>query len=198
MDRAGSRAGPRAGARERHCRRSRRILVLEFSDCRGAGPVARRVFKQLGYRVTTKVFPDVYAFVGALAKSGAHGPQAGAQGWIADYPAASNFFAIMSCATAGDHANNAARFCSPRLDAEVKWASALQARDPGAAARLWIKVDRDATDLAAIAPTVTLRAVDVVSKRVGNYQYHPLWGVLLDQIWVCNATRPRSAPRACR
>jgi hypothetical protein len=25
---------------------------------------------------------------------------------------------------------------------------------------------------------------DLISKRVGNYQYNPLWGVLLAQLWV--------------
>jgi len=29
-----------------------------------------------------------------------------------------------------------------------------------------------------------LRAVALVSPRVGNYQYHPLWFTLLDQLWV--------------
>jgi hypothetical protein len=28
------------------------------------------------------------------------------------------------------------------------------------------------------------RNVDFVSKRVGNHQYNPQWGVLLDQLWV--------------
>ena len=31
---------------------------------------------------------------------------------------------------------------------------------------------------------LTPRNVDLVSKRVGNYQHHPLFGVLLDQLWV--------------
>jgi hypothetical protein len=26
--------------------------------------------------------------------------------------------------------------------------------------------------------------VDFVSERVGNYQQHPLFGILLDQLWV--------------
>jgi hypothetical protein len=29
-----------------------------------------------------------------------------------------------------------------------------------------------------------LRDVQLVSRRVGNYQYHPLWFTLLDQLWV--------------
>ena len=27
-------------------------------------------------------------------------------------------------------------------------------------------------------------AVEFVSERVGNYQYSPQWGVLLNQLWV--------------
>jgi ABC-type transport system substrate-binding protein len=63
-------------------------------------------------------------------------------------------------------------------------ALSLQSRDPTAAARLWTKIDRDATDTSAIVPTHNSRSVDLVSKRVGNYQHHPLFGVLLDQLWV--------------
>ncbi len=46
-----------------------------------------------------------------------------------------------------------------------------------------VDADRSATDAAAIVPMYTLRSVDVVSERVGNYQ-HPFWGVLLNQLWV--------------
>ena len=31
---------------------------------------------------------------------------------------------------------------------------------------------------------IVSRNVDLVSKRVGNFQHHPLFGVLLDQLWV--------------
>jgi hypothetical protein len=33
-------------------------------------------------------------------------------------------------------------------------------------------------------PTVNLNTVDFISARVGNYQFHPQWGLLLDQLWV--------------
>ncbi len=111
-------------------------------------------------------------------------PQAGFNAWFADYPAASNFFALVSCSTACDPAINGSRFCSPEFEAKLKRATAVQARDQSAAAKLWAEVDRDATGLAAVVPTHTPSDLDLVSKRVGNYQYHPLWGVLLDQLWV--------------
>jgi hypothetical protein len=60
----------------------------------------------------------------------------------------------------------------------------LQSRDQAAAARRWTQIDRDATDATAIVPMYTSRSVDLVSKRVENYEHNPLFGVLLDQLWV--------------
>jgi len=28
------------------------------------------------------------------------------------------------------------------------------------------------------------QGVDLVSKRVGNYQRNPVWGIILSQLWV--------------
>jgi peptide/nickel transport system substrate-binding protein len=111
-------------------------------------------------------------------------PQAGLSGWQADYPAASIFFALVSCSTLGDRSLNASRFCSREFQTKVNRAIALQARDQAAAAKLWEEVDRDNTSLAAVVPTHTPRDIDLVSKRVGNYQHHPLYGVMVDQLWV--------------
>jgi hypothetical protein len=33
-------------------------------------------------------------------------------------------------------------------------------------------------------PTYNSKWIGLVSKRVGNYQFHPEWGVLFDQLWV--------------
>jgi hypothetical protein len=35
-----------------------------------------------------------------------------------------------------------------------------------------------------MVPTSNRRSVDFVAKRVGHYEYHPQWGVLLDLLWV--------------
>ena len=39
-------------------------------------------------------------------------------------------------------------------------------------------------EAAPAVPFANLRAIAVVSERLENYQYHPLWGTLLDQLWV--------------
>jgi len=146
---------------------------------------ARSLFTRLGYRVSVKVFPEITAYFDALAKTPPSGlPQAAINGWFADYPAASNFFGIVSCSTVGDPSTNLSGFCSHEFEAKLKHAIVLQAQDQDAAAKLWTEVDRDLTNLAPLVPTYTPRNVDLVSKRVGNYQHHPLFGVLLDQLWV--------------
>ena len=40
------------------------------------------------------------------------------------------------------------------------------------------------TDQAPWLALVDPRGTDLVSARVGNYQRHLQWGVLLDQLWV--------------
>ena len=84
----------------------------------------------------------------------------------------------------GDPRISLSGFCSRQLDAKVRRATAVQAQNREAAARLWAGADRDVTNSAPLVPAYTPRNVDLVSKRVGNYQHHPLFGVLLDQLWV--------------
>jgi peptide/nickel transport system substrate-binding protein len=63
-------------------------------------------------------------------------------------------------------------------------ASAAQVQDPAAATTLWQGVEMALLAQAPLVPVYNGRAVDFVSKRVGNYQYHPQLGGLLDQLWV--------------
>jgi hypothetical protein len=63
-------------------------------------------------------------------------------------------------------------------------ALALHRTDLYLANRLWARIDRAVVDQAPVAPLFTLQEVDIVSSRVGNYQYQPQWGALLDQLWV--------------
>jgi len=159
-------------------------VTFWFLGSAAEGRLMRSLFTSLGYHASVKFFSDGRKYYTALAKTTTTQLQAGTNGWLADYPAPSNFFTILRCSQAHDPTENSARFCSRPLEREIDHALALQSQDPAAAAAAWAKVDRDATDAVAILPTYTPRSVDLVSKRVGNYQHHPLWGVLLDQLWV--------------
>jgi ABC-type transport system substrate-binding protein len=62
--------------------------------------------------------------------------------------------------------------------------SALEARSPGIAAEKWRQIDRQLTNDATWLPLYNPRVPVALSERVGNYQYHPFWQLLLDQLWV--------------
>jgi ABC-type transport system substrate-binding protein len=74
--------------------------------------------------------------------------------------------------------------CDGGIDAQVRHASALQSRDPAAAGEEWSRIERELVDRAPWVPLYNPRTVTLLSSRVGNYQYHPFWNVLLDQLWV--------------
>ena len=143
------------------------------------------VLRKLGYRVTFKTpgdnvyYPTVYD-----SRTGA---QAGLMTWIADYPAAADYFQLLRCSSfrAGTPANlNVAEYCDRTTDALIARAEQLEPTDPQRAAAMWAQADRRAVALAPFAPMYVQRAVDLVSRRVGDYEFSPQWGVLVDQLWV--------------
>ena len=76
-------------------------------------------------------------------------------------------------------------FCDRGVDAEVARALTLdQSGDRAAANALWAQIDRKVTDAAPAVMAFNPSDVAFVSKRVGNFQHHPEWQVLLDQLWV--------------
>jgi hypothetical protein len=75
-------------------------------------------------------------------------------------------------------------FCDPALDRKLHETAELQSRDPKAANEAWARLERQVVDSAIIVPVITPEATDFVSERVGNYQRHPLFGMLISQVWV--------------
>jgi peptide/nickel transport system substrate-binding protein len=101
------------------------------------------------------------------------------RGWADTAPY--NFFAPwFAC----DSPYNHHWFCGPALDRKIVETQALEATDPRAAAAEWAALDRLVTERAAWAPLVNPRAIDFLSARVGNYQHHPVLGLIADQLTV--------------
>jgi peptide/nickel transport system substrate-binding protein len=63
-------------------------------------------------------------------------------------------------------------------------AIAAEATDPAAANRIWAEIDRRITDASAAVMAFNPTEIDLVSQRVGDVRFHPLAGLLLDQLWV--------------
>jgi YVTN family beta-propeller protein len=107
--------------------------------------------------------------------------QAAITGWFADYPAASGAIVpLVGC----NEPTNLSRVCDDGVNAAVARANSLQEADYGTAAAAWADADRTIVDLAPVAALANRRGVDLVGSRVGNYEHHPEWLVLYDQLWV--------------
>jgi YVTN family beta-propeller protein len=144
------------------------------------------VLRAVGYRASLRVASGNR--FNALSNNSRYQVQISRGGWAADYPAPSEFINLfLSCGAfrqASDANSNSAQFCDQHIDHGIRQALRLQATNPQAANRIWASMDRRIADQAPWLPTVNLNAVDFLSKRTKGYQFHPQWGILLDQLWV--------------
>ncbi|CAN5240504.1 hypothetical protein BH23CHL9_BH23CHL9_11410 [soil metagenome] len=165
--------------------------LVDASGTRGAkvvvGPVLARyneiaahlvtILGDLGYDASLDTATEDEQVYEAVFEEGR--VQIGAFEWLADSLAPSGFLSAFTCEGAAGLTNN----CDPALDARMAEAGALQATDAAAAADEWSEVERALVDQALWAPLFN-DGTDFVSARVGNYQFHPAYLVLLDQLWV--------------
>jgi YVTN family beta-propeller protein len=145
------------------------------------------VLDSVGYRARVRPL-SLDAYFGEVSDSRTQ-TQAGYSGWISSYPSAADFLPpLYSCAAfvpASPGANtNLAGFCDPAVDVKMRAATQAQAQDPAAATTRWQEVERAILAQAPFVPAYNRSDVNVVSKRVGNFQYNPQWGVLVSQLWV--------------
>lgn len=133
--------------------------------------------RRLGYRI--RIRPVSHRFIDdAPARVFADIPIIPV-GWM-DFSAYGFFATWLTCRGANAHG----WFCDPRIDRDIRRASAMEATRPRRAARLWAHVDHELVDRAALVPLYNLRQTDFVSRRVHNFQHHPYLGALVDQILI--------------
>ncbi len=166
--------------------RGMKVTVWAWSQAKGFNQVAVKVLRSLGYRVAVKpVVGDRYWGVVGDSRNRA---QIGFTGWALGYPDPGAFLAqVFSCAAflPGDPDNlNPSAFCDPGIDRQMRRAQAEQLSDPTGSRAGWQRVDREVTDAAPWVPLMVTKDVNFLSKRVGNYQYSPANGMLIDQLWV--------------
>lgn len=147
------------------------------------GPIARylvSVLRELGYRGRLRPETNVERYFRLVADPRTR-VQAGISLWVADYLASSNVIvALFSCGERG--ITNFSQLCDQRLESLID--RAVEAREPGEASARWDAVERRLGELAPTVPLFHTRTVNAHSERAGNLEVHPLWGPLLDQVWV--------------
>jgi peptide/nickel transport system substrate-binding protein len=146
------------------------------------------VLRSIGYRTRLHVAPDPFKYFQTVLDSRTRA-QIGYYGWASDFPSESGFIQpLFSCAAFvpgnPDATTDPSGFCSRSIDRQIAHAVSVQAQDPPAAHALWRQIEREILAQAPMVPTYNHKNVDLLAKRVGNYQFHPQWGPLIDQMWV--------------
>ena len=152
------------------------VVVWTFPYFGPEGRYAVSLLRQLGYRARLKELRNIDRYFQTITKT--H-PQAGFAGWFG-LLLPSDVLGTLVC----DEPQNWADFCDRSYDRRLARLRREEVSNPEAAARLTEELEREAVDKAPWAPLLTPQLVDVVSKRVGNYQSNPYIGILLDQLWV--------------
>jgi ABC-type transport system substrate-binding protein len=159
-----------------------KVTVWGWQAKRGILDYFVALLRRLGYDSSLRVYPDFFTY--ARAEAGASKrAQMGINGWAADFGTPSNFALLFRCDQV-DPTNagvNLSRFCDRRIEDGIDAATSAGA---AAANTTWPKVYCQIGHAAPVVPLVNRRVVSLVSKRVGNYENHPMWGPLLDQMWV--------------
>jgi peptide/nickel transport system substrate-binding protein len=164
-----------------------RVTVWIFGVVADQGPYMVSVLDSLGYRARLKVMDDENAYFTAVFDSRTQA-QTGYVAFGAVIPSSADYLHDFSCASFVPRSpmqnESLSGFCDPSIDAQMARAAAVQVQDPAAGTVLWQQVEQSLLAQAPVLPTYVPSEVDFVSKRVGNYQYNPPWGGLLDQLWV--------------
>ena len=153
---------------------------LRYNNADGARYVAS-VLERLGYKARYRVHPDPYI-------EDQFRIQVGFFAWGADY-ATTYGFVVKPLTCAGynpvkhvQHEHR--RVLRPGDRRRDRTRPVPPGERSRASSRLWAKVDRDIVDAAPWVPYANGLVANLLSTRVGNYQYHPQWGALLGQMWV--------------
>jgi len=167
-----------------------KVTVWSHADFAGVSRYFARLLDSLGYQARVRVLggtgqPGLDKFYYYLADS-RHKAQMGAY-WEAGSGSVADLTAGFRCRsfTPNDAGNrNIPQFCSQEVERRIKRALGLQTTDPAKAGAAWAAVDRQLVDEAPAVGLLVPQGVDLVSKRVGNYQRNPVLGVVLSQLWV--------------
>jgi peptide/nickel transport system substrate-binding protein len=151
-------------------------MITESSSLfSSAARVVADALRVLGYRVSLKTYGDLSSYFDAYA-SEADSAELALNGYITDYPAPSEIIH-------GDYSCSP-YFCDPAFSARTRRLLASQTRDPQAALDQWARLDRELVERAVVVPLVNVKEAVFVSRRVGNFQRHPVYGTLVGQLWV--------------
>ncbi len=162
------------------------VVTDDSASSRGVGTYLQTVLSDLGYDASVQTISGDIQFT--YIQNTNNNVQISISQWYQDYPAPSNFLNVLfGCDTfhpGSDSSINISGICDKDLDARMKAAMALGVTDPEAANREWAKIDHDFMALAPAVPLFTPKDVDLISTRLGNYEFSSQYHWLIANSWV--------------
>jgi ABC-type transport system substrate-binding protein/class 3 adenylate cyclase/streptogramin lyase len=146
------------------------------------------VLRSLGFHAHVVVIANINRYFEHVNDSRTHA-QVVWDGWYSDFPSDAGFLPPLfsSDAFVPDNPNasdDPSGFNDPAVDRLMTHAEAVQAEEPSAAASLWQAAERAILEQAPAVPMYNQEQATFVSPRVQNFEFHPQWGVLFDQLWI--------------
>jgi peptide/nickel transport system substrate-binding protein len=166
--------------------RGMRVTVWAYSEFAAVSRYFVKLLDSLGYHARLKTIGSDFDKFWVFVADSRNKAQMAAY-WSQGAPSPAELTTGLRCRSFVPNFSdneNVAEFCSRELDAKIEHALRLQATDPAKAGSAWAAVDRQIVDQAPTIPLLVPQGIDLVSKRVGNYQRNPPWGVILSQLWV--------------
>ena len=160
-----------------------RVTVWMPSEKRRIGRYFVSLLRRLGYRSDLRT-PGGYSAYRSLVADSSTRAQIGIDGWVSDLPRPSDFTTPFLCGGYTPRSSdnlNVPGFCDGVFERRI--AAAKAAEGLRADAR-WQAVYSRLAQAAPAVPLLNRRSAVFTSRRIGNYQHHPLFGVLLDQLRI--------------
>jgi peptide/nickel transport system substrate-binding protein len=162
------------------------VVADDTSTGRAVGTYLQTVLSELGYDATVQSISGDIQFT--YIQNTNNNVQISVTQWYQDYPAPSNFLNVLfgcdSFTPGSDSSVNMSGICDKGLDDRMKAAMALAGTDPEAALTEWGNIDYDMMKLAPAVPLFTPKDVDLISTRMGNYEFSSQFHWLVGNSWV--------------
>lgn len=162
------------------------VVSDDTATSRAVGTYLQTVLTDLGYDATVQSISGDIQFT--YIQNTNNKVQISVTQWYQDYPAPSNFLNVLfgcdSFKPGSDSSVNMSGICDKGLDDRMKAAMAQATTDQAAANKAWGGIDYDMMKLAPAVPLFTPKDVDLISTRLGNYQFSSQFHWLVGNAWV--------------
>ncbi len=162
------------------------VIVSNGSVDLAMGNYMRDTLEEIGYRASVRALSPGIMF--PYIQNSANHVQISLKSWAADYPSPSNFLdALLGCENfhpGSDSSVNMPGFCDRAVQAVMDRAKSDVSLSAEQTLELWREADARVMRLSPIAPVIEMNVVSLTSRRLGNFFYTNVYGLLFSKVWV--------------